>query len=401
MILSNRVDDGDDQQPEELDTRSRKRAVTRQAFVQPMPTPRIRRPAVGPAVLITGGAGFLGANLAHRLLSQRRRVIIVDTLARPGAERNVQFLRQQHADRLRFETADVRDSRFMRELAASSQEIYHLACTPGEAFALADPVNDFDINVRGTLSVLEAARAASNKPRLVVASTAKVYGTLESLKLKPTGKRLEPAGRGEPVSINEEQPLRFCTPHACSRGSADQYALDYARTFSLPVTVLRFSSVVGRHQSGSMDQHWVANLLCRVMDAKPVTITGDGKQVRDLLHVDDAVDALIAAMEQIDKLAGQPFNLGGGPERSRSVLEVLEAIDAICGSKTRPHFEDARPGDPPYFVADTTRFASATGWSAKLSVDETLASLHNALTEQRKPAPSATSPAAAPAAVPA
>jgi CDP-paratose 2-epimerase len=346
-------------------------------------TPRVRRRAISGWSLITGGAGFIGTNLAKRLLASGKRVMIVDNLSRPGVEQNAQFLRSLGGERVKIEMIDVRDMPRLRELISHAEEVFHFAAQVAVTCSLVNPLHDFEVNARGTLNVLEAVRAAARPPRLLFTSTNKVYGALDRLALRRGEKRYEPADEQHRQRGVDEQMLDFHSPYGCSKGCADQYVIDYARTFNLPAAVFRMSCIYGPHQCGNEDQGWVAHFLIRAIENKPITIYGDGRQVRDILYVEDLTAAMCLAMERMNELAGQAFNMGGGPTRTISLVELLEIIEELTGRKPRIERGDWRPGDQRYYVSDTSRFEQATGWSAEVGVEDGVGRLHEWLLENR------------------
>ncbi|HEY0179086.1 MAG TPA: NAD-dependent epimerase/dehydratase family protein, partial [Dokdonella sp.] len=287
---------------------------------------RAPAPAGDAPVLITGGAGFVGTNLAARLLGDGRRVLVYDDLSRRGVERNLEWLRARYGeDRLEVEIADVRDAERLARAVARAAQVFHFAAQVAVTSSLEDPVADFEINVRGTLNLLEALRALDRPPPLVFTSTNKVYGALDDVALEGTETRYRPEdAQIRACGISERRPLDFHSPYGCSKGAADQYILDYARSFGLPAVVLRMSCIYGPHQHGNEDQGWVAHFLIRALERRPITLYGDGRQVRDILFVDDLVDAMLACQRQIDALRGRAFNLGGGPRNTVSLLELLD-----------------------------------------------------------------------------
>jgi CDP-paratose 2-epimerase len=335
----------------------------------------------GPITLITGGAGFIGTNLADRLLSQGAPVLVFDNLSRAGVERNLAWLRGRHPERLQVEIADVCDPAAVRRAVDRADRIFHLAAQVAVTTSLLDPVRDFEINARGTLNVLEAARARPQPPPVLLTSTNKVYGALPDVELERRDRRYVPADPHLADSgLDERRPLDFHSPYGCSKGAADQYVLDYARCFGIPAVVFRMSCIYGPHQCGTEDQGWVAHFLMRAREQGTITIYGDGCQVRDVLFVEDLVDALLLAMRGIHRLAGQAFNIGGGPANAVSLLELLEAMTARLGLSVRTEHADWRSGDQRYYVTDSGKFGSATGWSPAITVDEGLGRLHDWLT---------------------
>jgi CDP-paratose 2-epimerase len=326
-------------------------------------------------VVIIGGAGFVGANLAHRLLENGEPVRIFDNLSRPGVERNVEWLRTLYGGRFELRVGDVRDPDAVVSAVTGASAVYHFAAQVAVTTSLSDPMLDFAVNARGTLHVLEALR---HQPvPLVFTSTNKVYGSAGHVPLVEGTHRYEPSdGHRWAAGFAENTPLQFCSPYGCSKGAADQYVLDYARSFGLPAVVLRMSCIYGPRQFGNEDQGWVAHFVKRSVNAEPIAIYGNGKQVRDLLFIDDLVDALICCRRDIGELAGQAFNIGGGAANSVSLLEVVDLLEELTGERPSLYFDSERVGDQRYYVSDTRAFRSKTGWSADTSVREGLRELH-------------------------
>ncbi len=324
-------------------------------------------------VVVTGGAGFIGCNLAHRLATQRRPVLVVDNLSRPGVEANLTWLAETHGPLVSAMMADIRDPEAALAAVRGARAVFHLAAQVAVTSSLADPRHDFQVNAAGTLNLLEAARAQDRPPPFVFTSTNKVYGPLPGLRFTTSGGRYVPtdalaAARG----VGEDRPLAFASPYGCSKGAADQYVIDYARSFGLPACVLRMSCVYGPRQFGTEDQGWVAHFARRALAGAPVTLYGDGRQVRDVLFVDDLVDALLLAEARMRDLAGDAFNIGGGPDNAISLLEALDRLGRLAGRRPSVAFEDWRPGDQPWYVADASRFAARTGWRARTGAEEGL-----------------------------
>ena len=283
-----------------------------------------------PGVLITGGAGFVGTNLADRLACSGTEVTVLDNLRRPGVEENLRWLTRRHRDAVRFVQGDVRDLAAVAGAMRGAARVFHLAAQVAVTTSLVDPIEDMEINVRGTVNVLEAARCQREPPAVVFTSTNKVYGRLDEVALELKPERYEP--RHEMLrrhGISERQPLAFCSPYGCSKGAADQYVLDYAQSYGLPACVLRMSCIYGPHQRGNEDQGWVAHFLISALHGRPITIFGDGRQARDLLFVQDLLDALLAASSNERALAGRAFNLGGGPANAVSLREVVKLITEL------------------------------------------------------------------------
>ena len=314
------------------------------------------------SVLVTGGAGFIGSNLTDHLAGLGHDVLVLDALARPGVERNLDWLRHRHPNRVRATIGDIRDADVVARAVRDVSAVFHLAAQVAVTTSLADPMQDFDVNLRGTMNVLEALRRKSQPAALVFASTNKVYGSLSDVVLaKQDGSYLpvDPCLRAR--GIGEDRPLSFHTPYGCSKGAADQYVLDYARGFGVPACVLRMSCIYGPRQLGTEDQGWLAHFLYCVRAGRPISIFGDGRQVRDVLYVDDAVDAYVNAWARIGDVSGHAFNLGGGPGNAVTLLQVLSEIGVIAGRAPDIRFAAWRPGDQRYFVADTRRATAALG----------------------------------------
>jgi CDP-paratose 2-epimerase len=348
-----------------------------------MSLPRMGRHASNP-VLITGGSGFIGTNLAHRLLSAGRPVLLFDNLARPGVEQNLRWLRDTHGDLVQVMIADVRNAEAVHQAVQQSSQIFHFAAQVAVTTSLADPIGDFEVNARGTLNVLEAIRAQPTPPPLLFTSTNKVYGALADVGLRRRNHRYEPT---DPMlrqtGVSENRPLDFHSPYGCSKGTADQYVLDYARTYGLPSIVFRMSCIYGAHQFGTEDQGWVAHFLIQALEGRPITLYGDGRQVRDILSVIDLVDAFLLAQEHIDTHAGHAFNIGGGPRNAVSLLELLDVMSELLDRKPDLVFDDWRTGDQRYYVSDTGKFEAATGWKPRISIRDGLEGLLRWLVDAR------------------
>jgi CDP-paratose 2-epimerase len=312
-------------------------------------------------VLITGGAGFIGCNLADRLAREGQDVIVYDALARPGVERNLDWLLARHPERIAAVIGDVRDEDELGRAVGEAGAVFHMAAQVAVTTSLVDPREDFDINVRGTLNLLDSVRRRREAVPVVFASTNKVYGDLADLEFDRVGERYTLRSAHFRSGIGEDRPLDFHTPYGCSKGAADQYVLDYARSFGIPTAVFRMSCIYGRRQMGTEDQGWVAHFLIRALAGETVTIYGDGRQVRDILDVDDAVDAYVRAWRQIDRVKGRAFNLGGGPANAVSLLELIDHIGTLIGREVPLAFDDWRAGDQRWFVADTRRAREALG----------------------------------------
>jgi CDP-paratose 2-epimerase len=304
-------------------------------------------------VLVTGGAGFIGCNLVDRLCRDGHRVVVYDSLARPGVDANAEWLRGIHAQRFEMVVGDVRDQTRLAPLVAGAKAVFHLAAQVAVTTSLAGPAEDFAVNAAATVGLLEMLRATNREAPLVFASTNKVYGDLAHIPLAHEGDTYLPrdaAVRRDGVA--ETVGLAFHTPYGCSKGAADQYVLDYGASFGLRTAAMRMSCIYGPHQMGTEDQGWVAHFIRRAIARAPITIYGDGHQVRDVLHVDDAVEAYVTAFDAIDEISGQAFNLGGGPANAISLVQLLAHIEAVTGETVDASFHAWRPGDQRYYVSD-------------------------------------------------
>jgi CDP-paratose 2-epimerase len=335
-----------------------------------------------PPVAIVGGSGFIGSNLADSLLSDGEPVLVIDNFSRPGVEQNLEWLAQKHGSRLSVETVDIRDGSGLTSALAPAKAIFHLAAQTAVTTSLVDPAQDLDINLKGTFNVLEAARRTGVP--VIFASTNKVYGSLPQIAVREADDRYEPDDEAIRANgVAETIGLDFCTPYGCSKGTADQYVLDYAKSYGLPTAVLRMSCIYGPRQFGTEDQGWVAHFLLQALAGKPITIYGDGRQVRDILHVSDAVAAYRAVLADIGEVAGLAFNLGGGPRNAVSLKTLLGEIACILGYETPLRHEEWRRGDQLFFVADTRRIEAALGWRARIGWQEGVRDLAGWLSQNR------------------
>lgn len=332
-------------------------------------------------ILITGGAGFIGSNLARRLASQGNQVAIFDSLQRPGVERNLESLVDTFGDRIEVILADVRNLPEVRKAVHKARQVYHLAAQVAVTTSLEEPTEDFTVNLSGTLNVLESLREMNSPPPLVFTSTNKVYGALDDLPLRKGASGYEPDSDFFVRGISEQQALDFHSPYGCSKGAADQYVLDYARSYGLPAAVFRMSCVYGPQQFGTEDQGWVAHFLIQCLQGNSLTVYGDGHQVRDLLYVEDLLDALELAQAEIKQLSGRAFNIGGGTGNSSSLLNVIKRIEKITGRNCHYEFADWRLGDQRYYVSNTQLFEQLTGWRADTDIETGLLQLYQWLAE--------------------
>jgi CDP-paratose 2-epimerase len=335
-------------------------------------------------ILVTGGAGFIGSNVADRLAREGHDVLVYDALARPGVETNLAWLKKRHPQRVASAVADIRDEQAVADAAGDATAVFHFAAQVAVTTSLVEPRDDFDINVRGTLNLLDALRRRGEPVPLLFASTNKVYGDLADVALEATNDAYLPRDASIRASgIGEERALDFHTPYGCSKGAADQYALDYARSFGVPTAVMRMSCIYGPRQMGTEDQGWVAHFLIRALQGEPISIYGDGRQVRDILDVSDAVEAYLAAWRRIDAVQGRAFNLGGGPGNAVSLRQLLRYIEDLLGRPVDLSFSDWRAGDQRYYVSNTRRAAQELGLRAPVPWRTGVAALARWLADER------------------
>jgi CDP-paratose 2-epimerase len=318
-------------------------------------------------------------------LNEGHKVTIYDNLSRAGVEENVAWLRERHGNQLRVEVADIRDASRLTPAVLSANKIFHFAAQVAVTTSLVEPRFDYEVNTGGTVNLLEAIRSIDNPPPLLFTSTNKVYGTLSDLGLQKKCTRYQPLDTAMRAGVNEERPLDFHSPYGCSKGAADQYVLDYARTFGLQAVVFRMSCIYGPHQMGTEDQGWVAHFLIQAMKGLPITICGDGMQVRDVLFVEDLVDAMLLAQANSRTLSAQAFNMGGGLGNTISLNELLELIGNLAGREPDVQRDGWRVGDQRYYVSDTRKFRAATGWAPRVSVHEGVQRLHQWLLGRAEP----------------
>jgi CDP-paratose 2-epimerase len=327
-------------------------------------------------ILITGGCGFIGCNIADSLAARGDHIVVLDNLARAGVRENAQWLKSRHRERITISTGDVRDSITIIGLVRNARAVLHLAAQVAVTDSLQNPADDFDVNARGTLNVLEAVRLHNPSAPVIFASTNKVYGRLIGNEaIKVNGRRYEPLDPALAEGIDESTPLDFYSPYGCSKGAADQYVRDYARVFGLRTAVMRMSCIYGPRQFGTEDQGWIAHFLLQAIHNAPLTIFGDGLQVRDALHVSDAVAAWTAVLDNIDRVNGRVFNLGGGPANSVSLLELIDEIARMRAQPPACSFSDWRPGDQPWYVTNFQALGSTLDWQPRTSLRDGLNSL--------------------------
>jgi CDP-paratose 2-epimerase len=334
-------------------------------------------------ILVTGGCGFIGCNLADRLAGRGNKVLALDNLARAGVRENAQWLKSRHGERINIVIADVREPISVIDAVREASAVIHLAAQVAVTDSVTDPIADFEINARGTINVLEAVRLHNPSAPVLFASTNKVYGRLiDDTRIVRADERYQPASPTLADGISENAPLDFYSPYGCSKGTADQYVRDYARVFGLQTVVMRMSCIYGPRQFGTEDQGWIAHFLLSALRGDRLTIYGDGYQVRDALHVSDAADAWLAALDHIALVRGRVFNLGGGRANSVSLRELIGLVSKLTGKDIGYAFADWRPGDQPWYVTDTRALSAALGWKPKTSLQDGLTSLHEWLSER-------------------
>lgn len=328
------------------------------------------------SVLILGGAGFIGSNVASNLLRQSSaKVHIFDNLSRPGVRHNLEWLQKisGNSGQLQITVGDIRDAAHVERVARHATEIYQFAAQVAVTTSIADPRHDFEVNLAGTFNVLEAARKSGRNPFVLFTSTNKVYGDFIAGDVRDAEKRYEVPNHN---GTSEDQPLDFHSPYGCSKGAADQYVRDYARIYGLRTVVFRMSCIAGVRQFGNEDQGWVAHFLYSALRDAPITIYGNGKQVRDVLCVDDLVRAMEAAPELPPATTGRIYNIGGGPGNTLSLLELVDIIERFTGRRLEIHYDRARPGDQLYYVSDYRRFERDSGWKPEMSPEQTVQSIY-------------------------
>jgi CDP-paratose 2-epimerase len=325
-------------------------------------------------ILITGGVGFIGTNTALSFLAKGHEVCLVDNFSREGVSSNADAIKSQYPQIKIIESDVSQTKNFLAELK-SSDLIIHLAAQTAVTTSITNPQVDFENNLVASFKLLEAIRKEASQATVIYASTNKVYGDLETHRLQKDKHLKRYLNLDYPKGINESQPLEFISPYGCSKGSADQYFLDYARIFGLKTVVFRQSCIYGQYQMGVEDQGWLAHFSKQFLLNMPITIYGDGYQVRDLLFVDDLVEAYWLAHQQINQIAGQAFNIGGGSNNAFSLLNVIEMLTELIGYQPQIDFDHTRSGDQHYFVADNSLLKEKLGWQPSTDFKTGLATL--------------------------
>lgn len=332
--------------------------------------------------LITGGCGFIGANYVNRLLARGEQVVAFDNLSRRGAEKNADWLRAKHGNRFQLIRGDIRDARAIADATRDADVILHLAGQVAVTTSVSDPRTDFEINALGTFNTLEAARASGRNPIFLFASTNKVYGGMDELVVVEKPTRYE--FRDLPGGVPETQPLDFHSPYGCSKGAADQYVRDYQRIYGLRTVVFRQSAIYGYRQFGVEDQGWLAWFIIAAVLGKPINIYGDGKQVRDMLFIDDLMNVYDATFTRIDRIAGQVYNIGGGPRNTISVwTEFAPMLEKLLGRQLAITRGDWRPGDQKVCVYDISKAKRELNWEPHVDVQTGVEKLYRWVNENK------------------
>lgn len=320
------------------------------------------------SILITGGAGFIGVNAARYFAERGWSVAILDNLSRRGTEDNLRWLRGQ--SQIEFRKVDIRNQEAVERTVAEVKPdvLLHLAAQVAVTTSVTNPREDFDINALGTFNMLEAIRLRSPETFFINASTNKVYGKMEEVGVEERDGRYE--YRNLPGGVAEDQQLDFHSPYGCSKGVADQYAIDYARIYDLDTVTFRQSCIYGTRQFGIEDQGWVAWFTIASVLGKQITIYGDGKQIRDVLHVEDLCRVYEAAINNREAASGQAFNIGGGPKNTMSLLELLEHLQGALRMNIPLKWDDWRPGDQPVFVCNLAKAGDVLNWQPEISVED-------------------------------
>ncbi len=319
-------------------------------------------------ILITGGCGFIGVNVALKHLKRADEVVVIDNLSRKGTEINLSLLKK--FTKMKFYKVDIRDEKKIFKIFQQNKKfdiIYHFAAQVAVTTSVINPKEDFEINAIGTLNILEATKKYCPETFFIFSSTNKVYGAMEHLKIKEkNGKYYLP---DYPDGIDENFNLDFHSPYGCSKGCADQYVRDYSRIYRLNTVVFRQSCIYGEHQFGIEDQGWVSYFVISSILDKPITIYGDGKQVRDVLYIDDLILAFELAYKNKNKLKGEIFNIGGGKENQIGILEFIKYLEQKLDKKIKYKFSDWRPGDQKVFISDNSKLKKFLNWEPKINID--------------------------------
>lgn len=325
-------------------------------------------------ILITGGAGFIGANIASAYLKNGDNVTIYDNFYRPGVKSNVDWLQKEYPNHpLTIQESSILDVDQLKKSLKNQDVVFHMAGQTAVTTSVKNPEIDFEINARGTFNVLESVRQISPEAIVLTASTNKVYGNLSRLKIHEQVMRYQVTGKS---SVDETEPLDFYSPYGCSKGTADQYTHDYYRIYGIKTIVFRQSCIYGTHQLGVEDQGWLAHFAASFIQDKPLSLFGSGKQVRDALYIDDLVSAYQIAVQKIDKTKGQIYNIGGGEDKTISLLELIVLLEKISGKKIPVEYKPERPGDQKIYISDVSKAQADFGWKPETSVEQGVTKLY-------------------------
>ena len=332
-------------------------------------------------IVITGGNGFIGCNAADFFASKAEKITIIDNYSRKGCKDNEEWLKQSHSN-INFVNADIsKDFEVLKKEFFESDAVIHLAAQVAVTTSVKDPRADFNDNAIGTFNVLEAARTSADNASILFSSTNKVYGGMESIEIIEGNERY--SYKDFPNGISESSVLDFHSPYGCSKGAADQYTRDYSRIYGLNTTVFRQSCIYGKRQFGVEDQGWVAWFTIASVLNKSITIYGDGKQVRDVLYVDDLLKAYELALKNKNKAKGKIFNTGGGPKNTLSLLELIKLLEQFNGRKINFSFSDWRPGDQPVYVSDIKKIKNELNWSPSTNAEQGIKQLFDWVKENK------------------
>jgi CDP-paratose 2-epimerase len=320
-------------------------------------------------IVVIGGAGFIGCNVADYYLKNKHNVTVFDNFSRKGTLQNLDWLVKRYKENLTVTQGDVRlDFAKLKSVVSKADIVFHFAAQVAVTTSVVDPREDFEINALGTFNVLEAIRQSGNKPIVLYSSTNKVYGGMEHVKIVERNGEYD--NESLPLGVSEAEQLDFHSPYGCSKGTADQYMIDYSRIYGIRTVVFRQSCIYGYRQFGVEDQGWVAHFTISSMFDRPLTIYGDGKQVRDVLFIDDLVRAYDMAIKNINVTAGKAYNIGGGPNKKMSLLNLISYLEKFFGKKLTYTFSTWRPGDQRVFICDIRKAKNEFGWEPKIGVEE-------------------------------
>ena len=335
-------------------------------------------------IFITGGAGFIGSNFARHRILMGDQVTIFDNLSRRGAKSNLEWIRTETSgSQFEFIKGDVRDYDHLAAVLGSHDVVVHLAAQVAVTSSVTDPAYDFGVNAAGTFNVLESVRQSGRHPLVIYASTNKVYGEIENIAVEEEEQRYRFSDL--PKGVSETQLLDFHSPYGCSKGCGDQYVRDYSRIYGFPTVVFRQSCIYGQRQFGVEDQGWVAWFIIAAVLGQPISIYGDGKQVRDILHIDDLVAAYNQAVERVERPGGEIFNIGGGPQNAIAIWrEFGPILEEIHGKRIPITYGNWRPGDQKIYISDISKAKQILGWEPRINVKEGIARLYRWVTENRE-----------------